>query len=162
MTAEPMESREWRSHAACREVDPDIFFPTAEHGRMRAREVAAAKAVCTRCPVRAECLAEAVLRIPYGIAGGLTAEERRGLHESSGGAPAPELLAEAARVENGTRRRAALGRVLLTAGWSTRRVAGHCGVSERTALRWATDLRTSSAAVDVPNRDSKSEHGGLA
>jgi WhiB family redox-sensing transcriptional regulator len=101
MSTEPVAAREWRSHAACREVDPDIFFPTAEHGRMRAREVAAAKAVCARCPVRAECLAVAV-RIPDGIAGGLTAEERRGLHRTSDGAtPAPELVAEVARVEKG-------------------------------------------------------------
>ena len=45
MTAEPVVARQWRSHAACREVDPDIFFPTAEHGRMRAREVAAANVI---------------------------------------------------------------------------------------------------------------------
>jgi hypothetical protein len=92
-------------------VQKNIFFPTAEHGRMRAREVTAAKAVCARCAVRSECLAVALLRIPDGIAGGLTAEERRGLHRSSDGAsPAPELVAEVARVEKGARRRAALGR----------------------------------------------------
>ena len=56
-----------------------LFFPAAESGPARDAQVAAAKAVCARCPVRAECLAEALARIPYGIAGGLTEHERRRL-----------------------------------------------------------------------------------
>jgi S-DNA-T family DNA segregation ATPase FtsK/SpoIIIE len=35
--------------------------------------------VCARCPVRSECLTDALSRIPHGIAGGLTADERRAL-----------------------------------------------------------------------------------
>jgi WhiB family transcriptional regulator, redox-sensing transcriptional regulator len=73
--------RGWRDRAACRDVDVDaeLFFPTAEAGPARDAQVAAAKAVCARCPVRAECLTEALLRIPHGIAGGLTEHERRRL-----------------------------------------------------------------------------------
>ena len=74
--------REWRTRAACRSVDPEVFFPTAEVGPMYDAQVAVAKAVCTRCPVRVECLNEALVRIPEGIAGGLTPEERRRLRRA--------------------------------------------------------------------------------
>jgi hypothetical protein len=69
--------REWRSRAACVGTSPDLFFPTAESGVVYRAQVAAAKAVCSRCVVTAECLTFALERMPYGIAGGLTAEERR-------------------------------------------------------------------------------------
>jgi WhiB family redox-sensing transcriptional regulator len=71
--------REWRGRAACRNEPPELFFPTAESGPGYRAQVAEAKAVCRRCPVRADCLAEALARIPYGIAGGLTEHERRRL-----------------------------------------------------------------------------------
>ena len=72
--------RDWRSDAACLGIaDPDLFFPTAETGPLHDAQVAAAKAVCAGCPVVTECLAEALARIPDGIAGGLTADERRAL-----------------------------------------------------------------------------------
>ena len=69
--------RAWRDRAACRDVEPELFFPAAEDGAARHAQVQAAKAVCAGCPVRVECLAEALARIPYGIAGGLTEHERR-------------------------------------------------------------------------------------
>ena len=69
--------RDWRSRAACLGTDPELFFPVAETGPLYDAQVAAAKHVCARCPVATECLAEAMARIPYGIAGGLTEDERR-------------------------------------------------------------------------------------
>ena len=71
--------REWRERAGCRNEPPELFFPTAESGPGYRAQVAEAKAVCGRCPIQAECLAEALARIPYGIAGGLTEGERRQL-----------------------------------------------------------------------------------
>ena len=71
---------DWTASALCAQADPDAFFPEMG-GSARA-----AKAVCSRCPVRAECLAEALAnREPFGVWGGLTARERRGLGH---GAPA--------------------------------------------------------------------------
>ena len=114
----------------------------------RGANVAAAKAVCARCPVRAECLTEAA-RIPYGIAGGLTEHERRRLRRSS-----PRTGA-AARVEQvpadgpppgmTARERAGVGRMFLAAGRSTRQVAGDCGVCPRTVERWATTSPTGTS-----------------
>jgi hypothetical protein len=145
--------RGWRARAACRGVDPELFFPAAERGPVRAVQVAAAKAVCAGCPVRAECLDEALARIPYGIAGGLTENERRRLRTHGGrtrvatgqdGLPAEAVEALADGPGRGwtSRQRAAIGRVLLAAGCPTPQVAQACGVSERTVHRWAAPTRT--------------------
>ena len=63
----------WRVNASCRDTDPDgLFVRGAEQNR--------AKTVCMGCPVRAECLAEALDgRINFGIWGGMTERERRAL-----------------------------------------------------------------------------------
>lgn len=131
---------EWRSHASCRGMDGEIFFPTAAEGPTYEAQVAVAKAVCSDCPVRPECLEEALIRIPYGIAGGLTPEERRG--RASHVAHEPTAVVEAG-LRAGARRgeREAAGRVLLTAGRPVREVARQCGVGERTAARWAARAR---------------------
>jgi WhiB family transcriptional regulator, redox-sensing transcriptional regulator len=69
----------WRSSAACRLSDPDLFFPISSAG-IAQREVAEALAVCARCPVRAACREFALrTRQQHGIWGGLTEHERRQL-----------------------------------------------------------------------------------
>ncbi len=75
MLAVPIsDERPWVVFGACRDADPDLFFP-------RTREDADhALAVCASCPVRPECLEyafEAGER--FGIWGGLTDKERRKL-----------------------------------------------------------------------------------
>lgn len=68
---------DFRHRAACRSVDPEVFFPAAVQGRAHERQVSIAKAVCGGCPVRAECLEWALVSQPDGIAGGMTEHERR-------------------------------------------------------------------------------------
>ena len=64
----------WHQHGACRGADPNLFFPE------RGESVKEAKAVCARCPVRAECLEYALENHEVvGIWGGLSARERRQL-----------------------------------------------------------------------------------
>lgn len=140
--------REWRSDAACSGMSGEIFFPTAVEGPRYEVQVAAAKAVCAGCPVRAECLAEALVRIPYGIAGGLTPEERRSLRP-------PRTSTVPKRTETPCGEQETAGRVLLAAGQPVREVARRCGVSERTAARWAARLR----ALNTTNTAEES-HGG--
>lgn len=72
---------EWSDQAACRSVsDPDLFFPDGWGTKAHRQQVAEAKAVCGRCPVRAECLNDALDRADvHGVAGGLTPEEREPL-----------------------------------------------------------------------------------
>ena len=120
--------KRWRERAACRDVQPETFFPAAEAGPVRDAQVAAAKAVCARCPVRAECLTEALLRIPHGIAGGLTEHERRRLrrdHPRTGAAVrvVDEVLADGPPPGMTAQERAGVGRMLLAGGRSPRQVA---------------------------------------
>ncbi|WP_236789095.1 WhiB family transcriptional regulator [Amycolatopsis sp. GM8] len=70
---------DWQEQAACRDEDPELFFPVSQMGP-GARQVAQAKAVCARCPVRAECLQYALdAGLDHGIFGGTTDTERRKL-----------------------------------------------------------------------------------
>ena len=62
---------------ACQAAEPELFFPLSAAGPAVA-QVAAAKAVCRGCPVRAECLDYAMQTAQdHGIWGGTTEEERR-------------------------------------------------------------------------------------
>lgn len=71
------ERRDWWRSAACREADPELFFPVATQGP-GADEVAKAKAVCAGCGVRRECLQYALAtRQLHGVWGGTTEDERQ-------------------------------------------------------------------------------------
>ncbi|GAA1205088.1 WhiB family transcriptional regulator [Prauserella alba] len=70
---------EWVHDAACRDEDPELFFPVSDMGP-GSQQAAQAKAVCARCPVRDRCLSYALDGgLDFGIFGGLTQEERREL-----------------------------------------------------------------------------------
>jgi WhiB family redox-sensing transcriptional regulator len=68
----------WQDDAACRDVDPDLFFSVdSERGlRRRAREVLA-KSLCATCPVSRQCREHALATGEvYGVWGGTTEQER--------------------------------------------------------------------------------------
>lgn len=73
----------WQWQAVCRGEDAALFFPPShledrDHKRERERR---AKALCSICPVRIECLEYALrIREPYGVWGGLNEIERRAIH----------------------------------------------------------------------------------
>ena len=95
MHTDPVMNSEWPELAACREpdVDPEIFFPLSEIG-LGAHQIAAARAVCTRCPVVMHCL-DWALRAgePAGIWGGTTPDERRRLrHYARDAHLRPEII----------------------------------------------------------------------
>lgn len=70
------DDRTWRSHAGCRTVPREVFFPV--NTRITSAETRTALAICRQCPVREECLASAVRnREYYGIWGGTTEAIRR-------------------------------------------------------------------------------------
>ncbi|MEH0449445.1 WhiB family transcriptional regulator [Streptomyces sp. B21-102] len=67
---------EWLHVAACVGEDPELFFPVGTAGPAL-REAAAAKRVCARCPVRAECLSYALgSGQTSGVWGGTGEQER--------------------------------------------------------------------------------------
>ena len=62
----------WRQSAACRGVDPEIFYPASEE------EADVAKSICAQCHVRQPCLEYALAnRERDGVWGGATEKERR-------------------------------------------------------------------------------------
>jgi WhiB family redox-sensing transcriptional regulator len=69
---------DWQLRGACRAVPPESFFhPEGERGSSRTMRDQAAKAVCARCPVLAECARHALaVHEPYGVWGGMSEDER--------------------------------------------------------------------------------------
>lgn len=73
------DENSWREHAACRDSAPELFFPIGATGLALA-QIDAAKAVCDRCTVRAECLEFALeTNQEAGVWGGTSEDERRHL-----------------------------------------------------------------------------------
>jgi WhiB family redox-sensing transcriptional regulator len=72
---------DWRNYAACRDVDPDLFFPLGPVGASLP-QIEQAKQVCRTCPVSKTCLRWALDNEDAGVWGGTTEEERRGYRQS--------------------------------------------------------------------------------
>jgi WhiB family redox-sensing transcriptional regulator len=69
----PTWVEEWTLYAGCRGMDPDELLVRGEAQNR-------VKVVCATCPVRTECLADALdNRVEYGVWGGMTERERRAL-----------------------------------------------------------------------------------
>lgn len=67
-----IEMPAWKADAACRDLDPDLFFPAPGESHTEAQ------AVCRRCDVQAECLAYALTSDErFGVWGGTSERERR-------------------------------------------------------------------------------------
>ncbi|ROT29683.1 WhiB family transcriptional regulator [Micromonospora sp. HM5-17] len=66
---------DWRHRAACRDTDPELFFPISDTSSV----ADAAIRICrTACPVRQECLTWALNNgEQHGVWGGLTEGQRR-------------------------------------------------------------------------------------
>jgi WhiB family redox-sensing transcriptional regulator len=72
MIVEARNEREWRHQAACKGMNPDLFFAQ----RNDYQSVKQAKAICATCPVSTQCFQEG--RKEYaGVWGGLSATQRR-------------------------------------------------------------------------------------
>ncbi|MEU2415136.1 WhiB family transcriptional regulator [Streptomyces sp. NPDC013099] len=70
----------WRAHAACRDEDPDLFFPIGTTG-LAIVQAEEAKAVCRRCPVMERCLQWALESgQDHGVWGGTDETDRRRIH----------------------------------------------------------------------------------
>lgn len=138
------EELDWRARAACRNVDPELFFPTATAGLALTAEERRALAVCAGCPVLAACRTWALADQPHGVAGGLTEDERRRARQTTPSqgrcagrrpdvVPVPSPRTDRAPV-------IAAGCAALTAGADRGEVARTLGVTRRTVDRWAAAL----------------------
>jgi WhiB family redox-sensing transcriptional regulator len=96
---------DWTTRAACRGTDPDALFV---QGAAQNR----AKAICVGCPVRTECLADALdNRIEFGVWGGMTERERRALLRRR-----PEVTSWSALLETARREFEVSGKALRATG----------------------------------------------
>jgi WhiB family redox-sensing transcriptional regulator len=76
---------DWRDNAACRDADPDLFFPIGTAGPAL-RQVQEAIGICQTCPIQVRCLAWALeQRVTDGVWGGTTAEQRRAIRTTFAG-----------------------------------------------------------------------------
>jgi WhiB family redox-sensing transcriptional regulator len=75
----PRSPSRWAAHAACKDADPDLFFPIT-WDELPGRAGDEARRICQACPVRPACLDWAVQTgEPDGMWGGTTPAERRRL-----------------------------------------------------------------------------------
>lgn len=77
-----MTDRRWYTRAACRETDPELWFPAHGQNSLMARRI------CGTCDVAAECLADALayetdhpLNHRFGIYAGLDPRAREALSD---------------------------------------------------------------------------------
>lgn len=70
---------DWRHHAACRNSDPELFFPVGNTGPALL-QIEDAKAVCRRCDVVDQCLEWALeTGQDAGVWGNASEDERRAM-----------------------------------------------------------------------------------
>ena len=81
---------DWAPLGSCSKSDPDALF-------VQGAAQQTAKVVCQRCPVIAECLADALdNRVEFGVWGGMTERERRALLRQRSDVPSwKQLFAQA-------------------------------------------------------------------
>ena len=84
----------WPSEARCKQGPKDALF-------VRGAQQHQAKQACLACPVRTECLAEALdNEIEWGVWGGMTERERRALLAKRPNVSSWRRLFEVARAEH--------------------------------------------------------------
>lgn len=132
------DDHSWAHKAACSGMPLDLFFgPPYEREPAKSLREADALQVCAACPVRIDCLEDALIPDPkqqHGIAGGMTAEERiserRKRARRLGGKPQRKVAKRPARKPSrvlvdatGTMRRL---QALATRGIGSKTVERHC------------------------------------
>jgi WhiB family transcriptional regulator, redox-sensing transcriptional regulator len=76
-TDSPASPAAWMQLGACRDAEPELFFPVSAVGPAR-DQMEQAKAICASCLVRLSCLSYALATAQdYGVWGGMGEEERR-------------------------------------------------------------------------------------
>ena len=112
-------SGDWRDDAACRDVEPELFFPG------RHDDPHAAKQICATCPSLIPCL-DLALDDPtiYGIWGGTDLAQRKAIRRDRGKRPR----------ETGGARNVAMSMVARGIGYAE--IAQRIGVTKRAIVRW--------------------------
>lgn len=73
--------REWQEVSACRDTDPEMFFPVGTTGTA-ANQIQRALAICSVCEVQEPCLQFALeTNQEFGVWGGYPEDDRRRLRK---------------------------------------------------------------------------------
>jgi WhiB family redox-sensing transcriptional regulator len=76
------DADDWRDEAACRNAEPDLFFPIGSTG-IAVDQIDAAKRVCNACEASEACLDFALAtNQESGVWGGTSEDERRKLRKA--------------------------------------------------------------------------------
>jgi WhiB family redox-sensing transcriptional regulator len=119
-----MSKLDWQDEGLCRDMDTDVFFGAGD--QMTDREVAIARVICDRCPVKSECRDYAVgTNQKAGVWGGTTPSGRMRLRS--------QWIRERGR-QDALRRRIEAQR-LAEMGCTADQIAAQLGVHVRTAQR---------------------------
>jgi WhiB family redox-sensing transcriptional regulator len=131
------EQPEWQEEAVCATVDPDLWHP--EKGDAGAAAIA--KRLCMDCPVRDQCLQDALDHDErYGVWGGLTARERyrlRPVEPSRLGKPRKDLTPEQGEIVA----------AMLDAGATRNQISVRTGMGHRAIDRFVAKLNQNGAAA---------------
>lgn len=78
---ETVITADWREGAACRDSEPNLFFPTGTTG-LAVEQIEEAKGICSSCFVLNDCLQYALqTNQEAGVWGGYAEDERRRLRK---------------------------------------------------------------------------------
>lgn len=125
----------WYQDALCAQTDPDAFFPDKGGSTRDARRV------CMACPVKQECLQDALdTDERFGVRGGLSGRERRKLKPSE--KPRPPLKRTTFTVEE-----EAYILAQHAAGVGRERIAGELDVSRHAVARFIAKHNQNGAAA---------------
>ena len=74
---EPVRGEHWQARAACAGMDTEIFYPVGTTGTKGIpANYGPARAICAACPVRTECIEDAITHgDAWGVRGGLSPDQ---------------------------------------------------------------------------------------
>ena len=135
-------SPDWRDHAACRDTDPELFFPVGNAGPAL-HQLDRAKQVCAGCPVRTPCLEWALASgQEAGVWGGTSEDERCALRRMRQASTRPDIadsrrapLPVQKRRDQETRRYSSLGGLMDDEFIRVNAIATRAACARMTAMR---------------------------
>ena len=151
--------------AACRGVDPELFFPERRTTGDRGEQMAAhdAKSICRTCPARTPCLVVSIARGEWeGIWGGHTPGERRALVRDAV-ALRHDVRATVQALEHGTRFPPRPGDFLAVVheltilGWGSERIGHVLGLDPDTVVRARARAGAAAAVLAAMGPGYRSE-----
>lgn len=143
-----LTAKNWRSKAACREEDPDLFFPLGDGWAAR-QQTDEAKAVCRRCPAMDWCLQWALeTKQESGVWGGLSEDERYALR---GRTRSRRLVNGLTHTDNIIQNRLAEFRELESSGLDDLGIARKLGTNVQTILRVRSRLAARAVFAEEVN-----------